>query len=557
MQSSIRFRHSTRFGRLGFAAALFCSCVSSGLIAGCNRSGEAPLASAAPLLPEGNGRGGATGPTSIAPESEVGIAGDGSRLPERGRWRLVPPEQLGSVVLWPAHILIRYNEVVNPHDVSFTLTGWQSPLPPATRTRQEALLLAEQTARQAQQHPERFAELAQQLSEDPTTSQSGGSLGGVMASQLAPWPELLDTLASTKSGGVSGVVETEYGFHIVQHRVPPPAELVSGSSIVVAYDDAPFSQVSARGELPKRSRVEALHLATALYERARVEPESFEAHAREKSEHLDGERGGDFGAWSTRDLTPLSKEVEVLQGLKVGEVAPPVDTMFGYRVIKRTPNRPRQERAMARIELRFDSSLPDTDPGSRKATEEKARSLAVLLAADPKRFSELQREYCCKVVARVIEGRYLAPVEAALARLEIGEVSRTPVPFYGGYMIIQRVDPSLLTAPPTTSFDLPSPAEPDLAYLLRVHDASFVENHWKVVGEQAQALLGLAEPVSGQLLHEHEMAGQLQGKSPAEKLKVLEEQQARIQKLLEPTQHVRYRQVLNQSIEPLLFNAIP
>lgn len=64
------------------------------------------------------------------------------------------------------------------------------------------------------QHGADFAELAKKNSEDPGSAEKGGELGWVVRGQMVPNFE--KTTFSLKPGEMSGVVETEYGYHIIQ-----------------------------------------------------------------------------------------------------------------------------------------------------------------------------------------------------------------------------------------------------------------------------------------------------------------------------------------------------
>jgi parvulin-like peptidyl-prolyl isomerase len=492
------------------------------------------------------------GPPALAdgsgPRSDATPDRHGYRVPPRARWRLASPDDLQRVVLWVSEIVIRHREMTNT-EVSLSFGGWQTTAPAPTRTRAEALLLAERIVAEAKQHPENFAELAEKYSEEPATARYGGSLGGIVARQFFLWPAVVDALAATPMGGVSDVVETEQGFHVLLRRQPPPEEIVSGSSIVIAHDDAPWTKPAARHPLPKRSRAEALRMASELYEKARQNPDNFAQLAREHSDHMDGDRGGDFGSWSTREPMPFPLERELLQHLRVGEIAPPLDTGFGYKILQRTANRPRREYALRRLELRG----PQTEP-ERERLHAEARALAQKLADSPDRFGALQDEYCCRVVARVVEGRYMPGVELALEQLRVGEVAPQPVPLFDGYLIVQRADPGLLEPVARTEFELPAPVEPDPTVLLLQADASWVETMLRVVGEQATAELRLPPEVSSQLLHQHEVWGQFANKYVEEQRQVFERQQAAVRKLLGPHDYQRYRSILNRCIADTLID---
>jgi hypothetical protein len=254
-------------------------------------------------------------------------------------------------------------------------------------------VLAEQLAVQAQLDPERFATLAREHSEDPLTRQLGGSLGGVKASYFAPLYGLLDVFAATEIGSVSQVVETPHGFHVFLRRHPPSEAVVSGSRIVIGHVDAGWLGILYPDRPPTRSRDEAAAIASQIYEQARLNPERFDELVRRHSEHEDVIRDGDFGTWSNLEPTPFPREIEALERVKPGEVAQPIDSLFGIQVILRTPNRPRTVYATTTLRLRFDPSAP----GSKAATLDRARSIASRVAQSPASFTELQAELCSRV----------------------------------------------------------------------------------------------------------------------------------------------------------------
>ena len=154
-----------------------------------------------------------------------------------GRWRLQNPVGLQRVMLWVSHILIQH-EGSPGREVSFAPSQWQSQAPPPVRTREEARQLAVRVAAEAVRSPEAFARLAAQYSEDIVTKDSGGSLGGISASQFFEEPQVLDALSQTPPGTLTRPVETRYGFHVFLRRAPPEESVVSGAHIVIGHDDA-------------------------------------------------------------------------------------------------------------------------------------------------------------------------------------------------------------------------------------------------------------------------------------------------------------------------------
>lgn len=84
--------------------------------------------------------------------------------------------------------------------------------------------LAEQVLQRVK-NGEDFAELAKQFSDDPGSKENGGDLGFAKRFQFVP--EFEDAAWKLKAGEVSGIVETDFGLHIIKvvERKPPAAEI--------------------------------------------------------------------------------------------------------------------------------------------------------------------------------------------------------------------------------------------------------------------------------------------------------------------------------------------
>jgi hypothetical protein len=345
------------------AVALLCCCVPA-----CK---SAPAAEANGQLPpvESGARDGAAVTSASKP----------ARIP-LGRWRLVDPKELRNVVLWLSHVLVRHSEVL-PRAMSFSQGEWDAAPAPPQRSREEALALANTVAAEARARPDGFAELVERYSEDPSTRPYGGSLGGIIASQFGQWSSVLDALSSATSDGITPVVETEYGFHVFKRSPPPEPVTLTGAHIVIGYSEASWLQNQKCKEISQRSREQAWEMAIEVLRRLKDEP--FEHLVEQYSEHCDARVGGDLGTWSNREPTHLPMEVQVLQGLSVGEVAAPMDSKVGVQIIKRMPNRKRGQYAMDPIYLGFDPSAADQHASSRLSVQRDATSVARELARDP------------------------------------------------------------------------------------------------------------------------------------------------------------------------------
>jgi len=387
----------------------------------------------------------------------------------KGRWRLVSSQQLASTLLWFSHILIRHRDVP-PQLVSFALPFWFSAPPAPERDRAAAYQLAESIRTQLESNSGRFTALAREYSEDVVTRSTGGARGGVRALDLERWPAVLDALATLKPGEVSRVVETEYGFHVLLRQAAPEQDTVSGERLVIGYDQAPWlATYLARGTVGRRSREEASTLAQSLYEQARQAPETFASMINVRSEHVDALRGGDLGRWSTREVTPFPRELEVLRQLQIGEIAPPLDSLFGFEILRRVPNRERAQLAARAIRFGFDSAKATGDDAPATAFQ-RAEELLNGLRGEPSRFDELQARQDAMPPWSWVEGVEETPIEVAVRTLEPGQIVPEPVRVdaLSSYLVLQRLAPSQVASPAAQPvlFELPSSAQLDVRYLV-------------------------------------------------------------------------------------------
>jgi preprotein translocase subunit SecD len=83
-----------------------------------------------------------------------------------------------------------------------------------TRTKEEAKNLAEQILKQVKADPSQFATVAKTKSDDPSAATNSGDLGYFGKGTMTKAFE--DAAFSMKPGDISDVVETEFGFHIIQ-----------------------------------------------------------------------------------------------------------------------------------------------------------------------------------------------------------------------------------------------------------------------------------------------------------------------------------------------------
>jgi hypothetical protein len=456
----------------------------------------------------------------------------------RGRWRLGQAKDLAGVLLWVSHILVRHRDVP-AGQLSFEVPQWTSAPPAPDRTREAAFALARELAMRVSGQPDRFEDVAREASEDVATRDVGGSLGAYSALRFSAWPKVLDAIASLEPGQTSRVVETEFGFHVLKRRPPPREMHVSASRIIIGHDDAPWLRKHvARGDLPRRSRADALALATDVFRRALAAPGEFSRLARDYSEHKEAVRDGDFGRWSTREPTPFRQAIEIASQLEVGGIAPPVDSLFGYQIIQRTTERARVAYQMRNVTIPFQDGVPDSDPRSRASAFRTAARIADRLRTEPSRFDEFERQFCCSEARGWIEGRGSARIEQALSLLEPGEISRGIIEDEASFWIVQRVEARAFPPPPLVRFDLPAPERADVEYLV-------VRSNWietlNGAAKRVEPLLDLDPTRARRFAALHDIAGRLQAApSKAERHEVYRNLQRELEALLGLRAYGRY-----------------
>ncbi len=193
------------------------------------------------------------------------------------------------------------------------------------RTKEEAKALAEQVRQRVVEGKEDFASVADEMSDD-LPKKAGGDLGVFPRGQMAPAFE--DAAFALRPGEISGIVETEFGFHVIKGMPPKNPLHYHASHILIAYKGAKDAP-----DRVTRSREEAKTKAEGLLERVRA-GEDFAKLAGEFSDCASAERGGSLGGFLKGQRPPAFEEAAF--ALDVGEVSGVVETEFGFHIIWRT-----------------------------------------------------------------------------------------------------------------------------------------------------------------------------------------------------------------------------
>ncbi|MEY2929953.1 MAG: Chaperone SurA, partial [Pseudomonadota bacterium] len=420
------------------------------------------------------------------------------------RWRLADPGEVLNVSLWFSHILVRHSETEG-NSVSFDVGQW-TYVDDASRSRSEAFSIANAIARLAHRSPGDFPSLARAHSEDSASRATGGAEFGVRGFLLYDCPALLDALAVLRPGEVSRVVESRYGFHILRKEEPLPETTVSGTHLVVAYDQATWLHKFQAGRpIPRRSRSEALELVTQLYRRSVAEPDAFERLVQEYSDHRDAIVGGDFGNWSTRENSAFGPEINALLGVAVGEIAEPIDTFVGFQILKRSTVIPRRRWAMQAIVFPFDPEATSDHPLFEPKVRELAWSVFRTVKLSPRRFAEFQRRYCCEGIEQWSEGRGSQSLTAALHDMATGGIAHEPIKSDLRYVIPMRVEPPPEQSPDRVQTELPQPRHVDLGQFIHRASVADLVRVSRSIRVGVQALLHLEQGDEASLLDGHDV----------------------------------------------------
>jgi parvulin-like peptidyl-prolyl isomerase len=238
--------------------------------------------------------------------TDMQAAGDTQAQPATSTPPASAPDQ-GPQELAGAHILIMYQ-------------GSQRAPDTITRTKEEALALAQEVARKAKEGGD-FAALAREYSDGPSGPQ-GGDLGVWEQGRMVP--EFDTAILAMEIGGVSDPVETAFGYHVITRK---KVDKVSARHILVMHNDS----MRKPAEIA-RTKEEALARIEEVKQKLDA-GQGFEDLAREYSDGPSGPKGGDLGSFGRGRMHPDFETAAF--DLEVGGVGDVVETPFGYHLIQR------------------------------------------------------------------------------------------------------------------------------------------------------------------------------------------------------------------------------
>jgi len=175
---------------------------------------------------------------------------------------------------------------------------------------------------------ESFADLAAQYSEDPGSAKRGGELGFIERGDFVR--EFEEVAFNLQPGEISDVVQTQYGFHIIQ-LIDRRGEKVNARHILV------------RVPVETADEGRTLQKLQELREKIKAGDITFEEAAKEHSDDATtSDNGGNLG-WFELGQLQVAQFRSVAEELEPGEISEPIKTQFGYHIVRLNDRRePRQ-----------------------------------------------------------------------------------------------------------------------------------------------------------------------------------------------------------------------
>ncbi|MFA5849092.1 MAG: peptidylprolyl isomerase [Bacteroidales bacterium] len=165
---------------------------------------------------------------------------------------------------------------------------------------------------------EKFSTLATIYSEDPNSAAKGGALG--MAAKQFYVPAFSDAAMSLKVGQVSQIVETPYGFHIIQ-LIAKEGDMFNARHILLKPQ---YTSIDRTKAFSKLDSLKKLILADSI---------KFEMAARRFSQDLKTFVNGGLVADENSGSTYFDKDqlnpadYKIIENIKVGEISEPFESV--------------------------------------------------------------------------------------------------------------------------------------------------------------------------------------------------------------------------------------
>ncbi|MDH4284519.1 MAG: SurA N-terminal domain-containing protein, partial [Gallionellaceae bacterium] len=279
--------------------------------------------------------------------------------------------------------------------------------------KQAAKAKAEQLLQQVKQSPAKFADLAKQHSQDPGSAKNGGDLGMFeRGTMVKPFEEAAFQL---KPGEISGLVQSDFGFHIIKLTAVKPAKIL------------PFEE--AKGNIVQRLKLQkasdkfaelAEKFSNTVYEQSdtlKPAAELVKAPVQQSGWLKKGQE--EASLWNSKTLqTVFSKDViQEKRNSPAIEVA--ADTLLSVRVLE---HKPAALRPLAEVSESIQQKL------RRQQARELLLKQGATVLAQLQNNEKLSRDW--KAVPAITRVKH-AGIERELVR-QIFQVESSKLPAYVG-----------------------------------------------------------------------------------------------------------------------------
>ena len=356
-----------------------------------------------------------TTPHTAAPTSEA----PGSKVPTKPA---TTPSRVAA-----RHILIAFD-------------GAKHKPPGVSRTKEEARKRAEEAKVMARKPDTVWEDALKAFGDAPDAVAGSGTLGIMEDRQrgiAGPYAAIADALFGMEIGQVSEVVESPNGFHVLTR-----IEIVeyAASNILVQYQGCEGAKPTVM-----RTKEEAKARAEEALTKARTKDADFAALAKEYSDGPSAANGGNVGIFPAGMKVPGPKFEKALTSIKIGEITGPVETQWGFHVIRRN----KIDRVGASHILIAYKGSQRAKPSVTRNREEALKHAEQVLAevttpgadfaALAKKYSDGPNGPIGGALGLITRGQMVGPFEEAAFALEINGIS-DPVETPFGYHIILRTE---------------------------------------------------------------------------------------------------------------------
>ncbi len=165
-----------------------------------------------------------------------------------------------------------------------------------------------------------FAEMAKEFSDDEGSAARGGDLGYMSRDDFVR--EYAEAAYNLKPGEISDIVESRFGFHIIQ-LVDKRGDKIHTRHILVAIKPTKEDEIAAAEKIKE------------IYRQLKDGADFNEMVLKYSDDASTRQDGGHLGRFEVNQLKNMAKEfVFALNGVEVGQISEPVRTQYGFHILK-------------------------------------------------------------------------------------------------------------------------------------------------------------------------------------------------------------------------------